>query len=123
VTIPKKGSRRITVDGSEYRWLIRRKPTYSQANGWTPMILAISSSEPQSSSLVVAVAATRPDAWVGAGNTAITPHAVAELIRLAVVRGWDPTSPGSPFLLDAQAETLFNSVVPSNTSLERTRAR
>jgi hypothetical protein len=102
------------VDGSEYRWLIRRKPTYSQANGWTPMTLAVSSAVPQSSSLVVTVVANRPDARVGASATAITPHAVAELIRLAIARGWDPTSPGSQFLLDAHAETLLNSVVPPN---------
>ena len=30
MSIPKKGSRKIVVDGDEYLWLIRSKPTYTQ---------------------------------------------------------------------------------------------
>jgi hypothetical protein len=30
MTLPRKGSRPITVDGVAYRWIVRRKPSYSQ---------------------------------------------------------------------------------------------
>ena len=32
MAIPKKGSRVISVDGKQYRWLIRRKVTYTQSD-------------------------------------------------------------------------------------------
>ena len=31
MSIPKKGSRKIVVNSIEYRWSIRKKPTYGQA--------------------------------------------------------------------------------------------
>lgn len=34
MAIPKKGSRLIVVDDTTYRWLIRRKATYMQADIW-----------------------------------------------------------------------------------------
>ena len=123
MAIPKKGSRPITVDGSDYRWLVRRKPTYSQANGWTPMTVAVSSAVPRASSLGATLAVNRPDAWVDAQNKAITPGNVAKLIRLAVARGWNPAAPGGPFKLDVESQADQPSGVPPNKSLERTRAR
>ncbi|MEU3189786.1 hypothetical protein ABZ686_03910 [Streptomyces sp. NPDC006992] len=41
MTLNKKGSRLITVDGIEYRWRIRRKPSYMQGLCWTPMTYAV----------------------------------------------------------------------------------
>jgi hypothetical protein len=35
MTLPRKGSRLITVDGTVYRWAVRPKPTYSQGLGAT----------------------------------------------------------------------------------------
>ena len=39
MAIPKKGSRLITVDGTGFRWRVRRKPTYCQGNSRGPMTL------------------------------------------------------------------------------------
>ena len=121
MAIPKTGSRPITVDGNDYRWLVRRKPTYSQANGWTPMTVAVSSTVPKGSSLVATLATNRPDTWVDTENKAITPGDVASLIRLAIARGWNPATPGSPFQLEVPPQTLLLPAVPPNKSFERTR--
>jgi hypothetical protein len=32
-----QGSRRIAVDGLVFRWLVRGRPTYCQALGWSPL--------------------------------------------------------------------------------------
>ncbi|GAA3653812.1 hypothetical protein GCM10022224_016050 [Nonomuraea antimicrobica] len=37
----KKGSRLITVDGTAFRWRVRRKPTYCQANSSGPLTFAV----------------------------------------------------------------------------------
>jgi hypothetical protein len=105
MAIPKKGTRPITVDGNDYRWLVRRKPTYSQGNGWTPMTVAVSSTIPNTSALVATLATNRPDAWINADSKMITPGEVANLIRLAIVRGWNPAAPGSPFQLNVPPQT------------------
>jgi hypothetical protein len=102
VAIPKKGSRPITVDGQEYRWFVRRKPTDCGGSGSTPLTVAVSSDVPRSSSLVATFATNRPDAWRFPGSTAVTPGDIAELIRLAIQRGWDPTKPGSAFKIDVR---------------------
>jgi hypothetical protein len=117
MAIPKKGSRPITVDGSDYRWLIRRKPTYVQGNGWTPMTLAISAAFPRATSLVVTLATNRPDAWVGAEVNAITPHNVAALIRLGIARGWNPATPGGQLQMDVRVEGFRDSEVPPTQAL------
>ncbi|MEV4833184.1 hypothetical protein AB0K05_01585 [Nonomuraea sp. NPDC049486] len=41
MAIPKKYARPVTVDGTAFRWRVRRKPTYCQGNGWGPMAFAV----------------------------------------------------------------------------------
>jgi hypothetical protein len=105
MAIPKKGSRPITVDGQDYRWFVRRKPTHCTGSGWTPLTVAVSSDVPRSASMLVTLATNRPDAWLHPGSIAITPADVAELIRLAIRRGWDPAKPGSAFRIDVGGES------------------
>lgn len=107
MAIPKKGSRPITVDGQSYRWFVRRKPTDCGGSGRTPLTVAVSSDVPRSSSLVVTLAINRPDAWLHPGATAVTPCDVAELIRLAIKRGWNPSKPGSAFQLDLRNDREY----------------
>ncbi|WP_182908124.1 hypothetical protein [Microbispora sp. H13382] len=45
MSLPKKGSRVITVSDVAYRWRVRHKPTYCQGNGWTPMTFAVELAE------------------------------------------------------------------------------
>jgi hypothetical protein len=41
MTLVKKGCRRIVVDGVAFRWSVRHRPTYCQANGWSPLTFVV----------------------------------------------------------------------------------
>ena len=45
VTIPRKGSRPLTVDGVPYRWSVRSRPTCSQGIGQSPLSFAVVSDD------------------------------------------------------------------------------
>ncbi|MFV2105425.1 hypothetical protein [Micromonospora sp. LOL_015] len=96
----KRGSRPIIVDGCRYRWTVRRKPTYSQALAWAPLTFAVERINPPGCAvLVVRVASAHPGNWVHAEAMPVRPLMVAAAIRQALVRGWQPDRPDSPFVL------------------------
>jgi hypothetical protein len=98
----KKGSRRITVDGTEYRWRIRHKPSYCQGLCWTPLRFAVEIAEAEfpGTTLVVTTGQPHPSNWMGIEAVPVRPAQVAAGIREARAQGWDPTRPGVPFVLD-----------------------
>ncbi|MFE5998785.1 hypothetical protein ACFQ6C_18155 [Streptomyces sp. NPDC056454] len=100
-----KGSRRITVDGTEYRWRIRRKPFYMQGLCWTPITYAVEagSGGRPGTILIVIGGQAHPGNWVGAEAEPVRPVHVAASIRQARGQGWDPDRAGSPFRLDRSA--------------------
>ena len=100
VTLGKKGSRPIAVDGVAYRWRLRRRPTYSQGLRWSPCTYAVEHADDPGSTLVVTTNQPHPSNWLGGTAKAVLPSDVARSIRLALERGWVPTRPGSPFALD-----------------------
>ncbi|MEU3189391.1 hypothetical protein ABZ686_01830 [Streptomyces sp. NPDC006992] len=105
MALNKKGSRRITVDGIEYRWRIRRKPSYMQGLCWTPMTYAVeaaSGSQP-GTILIVTSDQAHSSNWVCVETEPMRPAHVAASIREARAQGWDPTHSGSPFQLDRSA--------------------
>jgi hypothetical protein len=105
MALNKKGSRRITVDGLEYRWRIRRKPSYMQGLCWTPMTYAVEAANPghPGTTLVVTTGQAHPGNWLGVEAEPIRPAHVAASIREARNQGWDPVSAGCPFQLDRSA--------------------
>ncbi|HEX2094641.1 MAG TPA: hypothetical protein VHG28_19710 [Longimicrobiaceae bacterium] len=105
--LPRKGSRRIVVDGQPYRWLVRRSPTYAQANAWTGLSFAVQHADTPGAVLQVRVPAARPDNSMGAKGGVITPSDVARAVRLALAEGWRPEAPGGPYQL-----TLHSPVEP-----------
>ncbi|MEW5539282.1 hypothetical protein AB1339_16690 [Streptomyces cyaneofuscatus] len=100
-----KGSRRITVDGTEYRWQIRRKPSYMQGLCRTPIAYAVEagSGGRPGTILIVIVGQAHPGNWVGVEAEPVRPAHVAASIRQARGKGWDPDRAGSPFWLDRSA--------------------
>ncbi|MEV0591815.1 hypothetical protein [Nonomuraea cavernae] len=100
MAIPKKGSRLITVDGTKFRWRVRRKPTYCQGNSWGPMTFAVELADASGRVLLVSLPCSRPDAWWGERTMAIRPALVTATIRIALDRGWDPRQAGSAFNLE-----------------------
>jgi hypothetical protein len=103
MALGRKGSRRIVVDGTAYRWRLRRRPTYFQALAWTPCTFAVEHAEVSGTTLVVTTDQPHPSNWFGREAEPVLPSDVAETIQLALHKGWTPTTPGSPFYLDLSA--------------------
>lgn len=100
MAIPRTGSRKVRVDGTEYRWLIRKSPTYSQAAFGSSMSLAIElGTAGPHKVLMVDLVVSRPDNWIHPHQTAVKPAMVREMIRKALAAGWVPAGPGGPFEL------------------------
>lgn len=112
MALPKKGSRRIVVDGDTYRWRVRPKPSYSQGAGWTPLTFAVEDAAAPGTTLVVRTDRAHPENWFGLRTTAIRPADVAQAIRTARLRGWSPQSNGSPFILELAADPARTGTSP-----------
>ncbi|MFJ3226955.1 hypothetical protein ACIPJS_26930 [Streptomyces sp. NPDC086783] len=95
----RKGSRRIVVDGTAYRWRLRGRPTYSQGLAWSPCTFAVEHVDSGGATLVVTTDRPHPSNWIGRKAEPALPSGVAAAIRLALREGWAPTATGSAFLL------------------------
>lgn len=105
MAIPKRGSRKIVVNGEAYRWYLRRRPTQSQLDYMTNTIgLAVEHADVKGSVLAITLPQqhpnVRPDIEV---ERPIVPADVEEYIQTALIQGWKPTQPGKPFALDLTA--------------------
>ncbi|MFJ6216320.1 hypothetical protein ACIQGZ_23775 [Streptomyces sp. NPDC092296] len=100
MALVRKGSRLVTVDGTEYRWRVRPRPTYCQGAGWSSLTFAVERTGCGPGSVLVAdLGAARPDNWAGRPAMSVLPSTVAAAVRLGLTRGWQPDRPGSPFLV------------------------
>lgn len=106
MTLPKKGRRRVNLDGRAYHWLIRKQPTYSQGALSSSMTMAIVLADSHiKSTLLVDFAITRPDNWLRPHQTSVTPKLVREAIAAALAAGWQPETAGTfelryPLIMD-----------------------
>ncbi|MEV6111480.1 hypothetical protein AB0L59_02935 [Streptomyces sp. NPDC052109] len=101
MALPRKGARRIVVDGLTHRRRLRHRPTYAQALGWTPGTAAVEHADTPGSTLVVTTAPPHPGNHLGLPAAPIRPAEVAGAVRRALREGWIPVKPGSAFRLDA----------------------
>jgi hypothetical protein len=97
------GARRIVVGDTSYRWRLRRRPTYSQALGWSSCTYAVEHADRPGTTLVVTTNKVHPGNWLGAPGGSVLPSDVATAIESALRKGWEPTRSGSPFQLDQSA--------------------
>lgn len=100
MAIPKKGSRTITVNGVNHRWLIRKKATYNQVdygNGY--LHVAIDVEENPSTTLVIYTNIEHPNDWATKTIVPITPRMVSNWISMAIELGWKPNEKGPQFLV------------------------
>ncbi|AYG78207.1 hypothetical protein DWB77_00314 [Streptomyces hundungensis] len=124
MALPKKGSRRIVVDGVAYRWRVRRRPTYDQGMSWSPLIYAVEHTEAAGTTLIVRTDRPHPGNWMSELTSPALPSSVAAAIQTARAKGWAPEAPGSPFLLDEVEVTVpvpFGTSIPESV-LESLRA-
>jgi hypothetical protein len=101
MSLAQKGSRLITVDGTVYRWRVRKRPTYSQGIGHRPLSFAVEHAESAGAVLHVTMPQDHPSSWIGGTAEPALPSTVSALIRHALDRGWRPQSPGPAFLVTA----------------------
>lgn len=90
MSIPKKGSRKIIVDGCEYLWLVRAKPTYSQAYLGGMLVAAVEPVDFVGSVLRITFDFSRHDALIKIGAGAVTPGLIEYCIKRAILGGWNP---------------------------------
>ncbi|WSL99289.1 hypothetical protein OG957_21405 [Streptomyces sp. NBC_01718] len=98
-----RGSRRIVVGSTIYRWRLRRRPTYSQALCWSPCTYAVEHAGHPGTTLVVTTNQPHASNWFEREAEPVRPADVARAIQLGLGQGWTPTAPGSPFHLDLSA--------------------
>jgi hypothetical protein len=110
MAIPLQGTRGINVDGVPYRWRIRSQPTYEQACHHGKLTVGVEWADSRSLCVLVLESEfTRPDGCFGPHSEPITPQIIADSIRAAVVRGWQPGVKGAAFrhaLLAGAAERV-----------------
>lgn len=105
MAIAKKGARRIVVDGVEYRWTVRPKPSYTQGSAWSPMTFAVEAVEQHGRTLVVSLPWAHTGNWMGAPTGAVRPAMVARAIQHALAEGWQPAARGSAHMLTLAADS------------------
>jgi hypothetical protein len=98
MTMAKKGSRLITIDGTQYRWKVRGRPTYSQLLTWTPLTFAVENAAEPGSLLTVSTNFDHPHS-IGDRPGVILPATVVSAVRTALSQGWQPSPPGPAFPL------------------------
>ncbi|MEG4811578.1 hypothetical protein QUA82_28240 [Microcoleus sp. F8-D3] len=112
MSIPKKGTRKIIVDGQPFIWLIRRQATYTQecyAGG--NLHVAVQHAQKPGSVLVILTDRPHPQclADINEGKP-VTPSDAAQWIRQAVQLGWQPQLPGITFnvqIAGGRAEKIY----------------
>ncbi|MCE3036025.1 hypothetical protein [Streptomyces sp. CMSTAAHL-2] len=103
MALVRKGSRRIVVDGTAYRWRLRGRPTYFQGLGWSPCTFAVEHADTPCMTLAVTIDQPHPSNWIGREAAPVLPSGVAAAVRFALREGWTPTASGSLFHLDQSA--------------------
>ncbi|WP_036480242.1 hypothetical protein [Myxosarcina sp. GI1] len=96
MAIPKKGTRKIIVDGIPYRWYVRRKPTHTQGDYATCITAGVERVETKGSVLSITFLWNCYNYYSGA-EFSITPKDIEHCIRDAIALGWQPEVNGSTF--------------------------
>lgn len=96
-----KGARSIHVDGREFWWTLRRKPTYAQAIGQTKVIVSVRLAAVRGSRLVIRFSGAHPRNFLGLPSASVTPRDVASGIVAAIRAGWRPDVAGASFVFDS----------------------
>ncbi len=85
MSLSKKKSRKISVDGKDYRW------AFSPDSGYFRVIVQIADGDG------ARLEAQSSNDWIDYGEAQISPGIVEKLIRFAISDGWKPAERGVPF--------------------------
>ena len=98
--IPRKGSRRLVVDGKEYRYLIRPDGQFVENDD-----PSIGDREKEFLLVTVQEDSDRPGRilqWRWPNGAAVMPDDIKSAVMLALERGWVPSERGGTFVLGDQ---------------------
>ena len=109
MAIPKKGSRKISVNGVSYLWMIRKKPTYSQSvYGSGFLHVAVDTEENTGSTLIIYTNHRHPKAIHVEKIIPVTPSLVSNWIKNAINLGWLPSKKGPQFYVEIDSDNKMN---------------
>ena len=108
MAIAKIGTRKITVENESYRWLIRRKATYSQSdhgNGY--LHVAVEHADKLGAVLVIYTGRKHPKDWSTIEVVPVTPSDVAKWIKQALKLGWKPSEEGKQYPVEVIGDEMI----------------
>ncbi|NQX85131.1 MAG: hypothetical protein HRT67_04400 [Flavobacteriaceae bacterium] len=98
MAIPKKGARKIVVNELVFRWLIRKKSTYSQSvYGIGKLHIAVELEENPGTSLFIYTNRKHPNDIGTEIINPVKPSDISKWIQQAFGLGWNPSKSGNPF--------------------------
>ncbi|WP_103867634.1 hypothetical protein [Aquimarina sp. I32.4] len=98
MAIPKKGTRKIAVNELNFRWLIRKKATYTQSDyGIGKLHIAVELEENSGTSLFIYTDRKHPNDIGTEIVNPVKPSDIANWIKQAFELGWIPSKSGNPF--------------------------
>ncbi|MAX69626.1 MAG: hypothetical protein CMC76_00775 [Flavobacteriaceae bacterium] len=98
MAIPKKRTRKISVNKLKFRWLIRKKATYTQSvHGTGKLHVAIELEENPGMSLFIHTDRKHPNDIGTKTVNPIIPSDISNWIKQAYELGWNPSESGNPF--------------------------
>lgn len=99
MAIPQKGTRTIHVNDQNFKWLIRKKATYSQTDyGIGKLHVAIELEEKPGSTLFIHTDRKHPNDIETKTVNPIKPSDISNWIKQAFILGWNPSAKGIPLL-------------------------
>lgn len=116
MSLPKKKSRRISVDGVSYRWMLSGRTFYAQAESvdGTPLLRADLHER-----FVVGYPEGGSSEYEKVASP-FTPRDAKTIISVAVTRGWTPITPAKEKLFELRPVPFTRNHGPKNESMRLT---
>lgn len=99
MTLPQKYSRKICIDGIDYRWVVRDRSTYMQAVCMSSLRVSVERVDAPYCTLSLVLPAVRADNWLLFPGYIVKPNDLSRWIPKALSAGWAPHRPGPAFEL------------------------
>ncbi len=99
MTISRKGSCPIDVNGVVYRWSVSPRPAFEDELGNCSLTFVVVHPQLPASPLVVTLDGARPDSLVLERSASVTPEVVDRAIRKALSQGWQSVQEDRAFTL------------------------
>ncbi len=97
MALPKKGFRKIVVNGNEFLWKVRKKVSWNEIHNG-PLDIPIQ--HVTGGKLLIVTKGYSRSYFEGNNEFSITPHLIEKCIKEAIKSGWNYIEKGSKYELD-----------------------